>query len=79
MMYGFGYRLGLLAQDIILEARILAVADVVEAISSYRPYRPARGTDVALDEIWKNRDILYDATIVDACLKLFREQGFKFE
>ena len=78
-MDGSGYPLGLLAKDIILEARILAVADVVEAISSHRPYRPARGIDVALDEIWKNRDILYDATIVDACLKLFREQGFKFE
>jgi PAS domain S-box-containing protein/putative nucleotidyltransferase with HDIG domain len=78
-MDGSGYPLGLLGQDIILEARILAVADVVEAISSHRPYRPARGIDIALDEIWKNRDILYDATIVDACLKLFREQGFKFE
>ena len=78
-MNGSGYPSGLLAKDIILEARILSVADVVEAISSHRPYRPARGIDVALDEIWKNRDILYDATIVDACLKLFREQGFKFE
>jgi len=78
-MNGSGYPSGLLAKDIILEARILSVADVVEAISSHRPYRPARGTDVALDEIWKNRDILYDATIVGACLKLFREQGFKFE
>ena len=78
-MDGSGYPLGLLAQDIILEARILAVADVVEAISSHRPYRPARGIDVALDEVWRNRDILFDATIVNACLKLFREQGFKFE
>lgn len=78
-MDGSGYPSGLLARDIILEARILAVADVVEAISSHRPYRPARGIDVALDEIWNNRDILYDATIVDAGLKLFREQGFKFE
>ena len=76
---GSGYPLGLLAQDIILEAMILAVADVVEAISSHRPYRPARGIDIALDEIWNNRDILFNAIIVDACLRLFREQGFKFE
>jgi len=78
-MDGSGYPSGLSAKDIIVEARILAVADVVEAISSHRPYRPARGIDRALDEIWKNRGILYDATIAGACLKLFREQGFKFE
>jgi len=78
-MDGSGYPSGLLAKDIIIEARILAVADVVEAISSHRPYRPARGIDVALGEIWRNRGTRYDATIVDACLKLFREQGFKFE
>jgi PAS domain S-box-containing protein/putative nucleotidyltransferase with HDIG domain len=78
-MDGSGYPSGLLGQDIILEARILAVADVVEAISSHRPYRPTRGIDNALDEIWRNRGTRYDATIVDACLKLFREQGFKFK
>ena len=78
-MDGSGYPLGLSAKNIILEARILAVADVVEAISSHRPYRPARGIEKALDEIWKNRGTLYDAAIVDACLKLFREQGFKFQ
>jgi PAS domain S-box-containing protein/putative nucleotidyltransferase with HDIG domain len=78
-MDGSGYPLGLSAKDIILEARILAVADVVEAISSHRPYRPARGIDEALDEIWKNKGILYDTTVVDACLKLFREKGFKFQ
>lgn len=76
---GSGYPLGLLAKDIILEARILAVADVVEAISSHRPYRPARGIDVALDEICRNKNISFDATIVDTCVRLFREQGFKFE
>jgi PAS domain S-box-containing protein/putative nucleotidyltransferase with HDIG domain len=76
---GSGYPLGLLAKDIILEAMILAVADVVEAISSHRPYRPARGIDFALDDIWRNKNILFDATIVDACLRLFREKEFKFE
>jgi HD-GYP domain-containing protein (c-di-GMP phosphodiesterase class II) len=51
----------------------------VEAIASHRPYRPARGIDAALDEIEKNKDILYDARAVEACLKLFREKGFAFE
>jgi HD-GYP domain-containing protein (c-di-GMP phosphodiesterase class II) len=61
-----------------LEARILAVADVVEAISSHRPYRPALGISVALDEISKNKGILYDANVVDACMKLFQEKNFSF-
>ena len=77
-MDGSGYPLGLSAKDIIVEARILAVADVVEAISSHRPYRPSRGIDTALDEIWKNKGIFYDAAVVGACLKLFKEQGFQF-
>ncbi len=78
-MDGSGYPSGLSAKDIILEARVLAVADVVEAISSHRPYRSALGIDKALDEISQKRGILYDAKVVDACLKLFREQGFELE
>ena len=56
-----------------IEARIVAIADVVEAISSHRPYRPALGIDVAMDEIRKNRGKFYDPIAVDACLKLFEE------
>jgi len=52
---------------------------VVEAISSHRPYRPALGIDKALEEIFKNKTILYDPEIVYACVKLFKEKGFKFE
>ena len=55
----------------------LAVADVVESMASHRPYRPARGIDPALEEIEKNRGTLYDNTVADACLRLFREKGFK--
>ena len=62
-----------------MEARILAVADVVEAMASHRPYRPAIGLDAALAEIENNKGTLYDADAVDACLKLFREKGFKLE
>jgi len=75
-MDGSGYPHGLKGENISLEARILAVADVVEAITSHRPYRPALGIDVALEEISRNRGILYDADVVDACLKLFREKGY---
>ena len=75
---GSGYPAGLKGDEIILEARILAVADVVEAMASHRPYRPALGIDRALEEISKNRGILYDADVVDACVRLFREKGFKF-
>jgi PAS domain S-box-containing protein len=78
-MDGSGYPQGLSGEEIMLEARILAVADVVEAMASYRPYRPARGIDEALEEISRNRDILYDPEVVDACLKLFTEKGFEFE
>jgi len=78
-MDGSGYPSGLSGKDIILEARILAVADVVEAITSHRPYRPALGLDKALEEITKNKGKLYDPEVVDACLKLFKEKGFKFE
>ena len=76
---GSGYPLGLSGDQIILEARILAVADVVEAMASHRPYRPALGIDKALDEIIQNRGILYDPEVVDACVSLFNEQGYKLE
>lgn len=76
---GSGYPGGLKDGDIIPEARIMAVADVVEAIASYRPYRPTLGIDKALDEISKNRGVLYDSQVVDACLTLFQKKGFSFE
>ena len=76
---GSGYPAGLLVKDILLEARVLAVADVVEAMSSHRPYRPALGINKALEEISRNKGILYDPEVVDACLKLFAEKRFKFE
>jgi PAS domain S-box-containing protein len=75
-MDGSGYPQGLKGNDILLEARIMAVADVVEAIASHRPYRPSLGIDFALDDITRNKGILYDADVVDACLKLFREKGY---
>jgi PAS domain S-box-containing protein/putative nucleotidyltransferase with HDIG domain len=78
-MNGTGYPLGISKENIILEARILAVADVVEAIASHRPYRPALGIDVALDEISKRRHTLYDSKVVDACLRLFRDKKFTFD
>jgi HD-GYP domain-containing protein (c-di-GMP phosphodiesterase class II) len=78
-MNGSGYPFGLKDQDIILEARILAVADVVEAMASHRPYRAAKGIDAALGEIEKNSGLLYDSDIAAACLKLFREKGFSFD
>lgn len=76
---GSGYPAGLRGEDILLEARILTVADVVEAMSSYRPYRPARGIDKALCHIEQNKGTLYDPDVVDACLRLFTEKGFKLE
>ena len=78
-MDGSGYPRQLKGEDMIIEARILAVADVVEAMASHRPYRPTLGTDAALEEIEKNRGTLYDADAVDACLRLFREKGFQLE
>ena len=78
-MNGSGYTLGISNKDIIFEARILAVADVVEAIASHRPYRPALGIDVALDEISNRRQKLYDPKVVNACIKLFRKKGFVFD
>ena len=76
-MDGSGYPRNLKGEEILVEARILAVADVVEAMASHRPYRPGLGIDVTLNEIEKNRGTLYDADAVDACLRLFREKGFK--
>jgi PAS domain S-box-containing protein len=76
---GSGYPSGLKEDRICLEAKILAVADVVEAIASNRPYRPAMGIDKALDEIEKNSGILYDRQAVESCLRLFRENRFHFE
>jgi HD-GYP domain-containing protein (c-di-GMP phosphodiesterase class II) len=74
---GTGYPQHLQGNAILLEARILAVADVVEAMSSCRPYyRPALGISFALDEIFKNKGILYDTNVVDACLKLFHEKNY---
>jgi PAS domain S-box-containing protein len=78
-MDGSGYPQGLSGEEIILEARILAVSDVVEAMASHRPYRSARGIDKALEEISQNRGVLYDPEVVDACLKLFKEKRFEFE
>jgi PAS domain S-box-containing protein len=78
-MDGSGYPSGLSGEAILLEARILAVADVVEAMASHRPYRPALGLDKAWEEITQNKGKLYDPEVVDACLKLFKEKGFKFE
>lgn len=76
---GSGYPQGLKGGEILLEARIIAVADVVEAMSSHRPYRPAIGMDAALEEIEKNKGILYDPDAVETCLRLIRDKGFKFE
>ncbi|MDI6727023.1 MAG: HD domain-containing protein, partial [Smithellaceae bacterium] len=75
---GSGYPAGLRGEEIMPEARIITVADVVEAMATHRPYRPARGLEAALAEIEKNKGILYDAAVVDVCLRLFREKGFEF-
>jgi HD-GYP domain-containing protein (c-di-GMP phosphodiesterase class II) len=76
---GTGYPKKLRGDEILLESRILAVADVVEAISSNRPYRPSLGIEFALEEIEKNKGILYDDVVADACLNLFREKGFQLK
>lgn len=77
-MDGSGYPQGLVGKDIFIEARLLSVADVVEAMSSHRPYRPALGIEVALEEIKKNKGKLYDPDVADACLGLFLKEKFKF-
>jgi putative nucleotidyltransferase with HDIG domain len=76
---GSGYPRNLKGEEILIEARILTVADVVEAMASHRPYRPGLGIDAALNEIEKNRGIFYDDAVADACLRLFREKGFLLE
>ena len=78
-MNGSGYPKGLKGEEILPETRILSVADVVEAIASHRPYRPAYGIDIAIEEISQKKGILYDPDTVDACLRLFNEKGFMFE
>ena len=74
---GSGYPNHLKAEQISLEGRIMAVADVVDAMSAYRPYRPSLGIDAALAEIERGRGFLYDESVVDACLALFRENNYK--
>ncbi len=76
---GSGYPKGLTGQEILVESKILAVADVIEAMCFQRPYRPARGMEQALEEIMKNRGKLYDSEVVDACLSLFKEDKFRFK
>ncbi|MFU8790196.1 MAG: HD domain-containing phosphohydrolase [Methylobacter sp.] len=74
---GSGYPRGLKGNEILLEAQIIAVADVVESMMSHRPYRPGLGIDAALEEISQHRHDYFNADVVDACVSLFREQGFK--
>jgi PAS domain S-box-containing protein len=74
---GNGYPQGLKGDEIILEARIIAVADVVESMSSHRPYRPALGIETALAEIERGRGTAFDADAADACLRMFRESRYK--
>ena len=76
---GSGYPDGLAGDDILLEARIIAVADVMEAMSSHRPYRPALPVAQALDEIESHKGVHYDPRVVDACVRLFNEGGFKWQ
>jgi PAS domain S-box-containing protein len=77
-MDGSGYPRNLKGDEMLMEARILAVADVVEAMASHRPYRAAMGIETALEEIEKKKGIIYDETVVDACLRVFREKGYQF-
>ena len=76
---GSGYPNQLKSEDTLLEAKILAVADVIEAMASHRPYRPALGVDKALDEISRNKGTLYDPDVVDTCLELFHNGKFEFK
>jgi HD-GYP domain-containing protein (c-di-GMP phosphodiesterase class II) len=75
---GSGYPHGLGGEEILIGARIVGVADVVETMASHRPYRPSLGLDKALEEVSHNRGRLYDQEVVDACLKLFNAKGFAF-
>ncbi|MDD5131576.1 MAG: HD domain-containing protein [bacterium] len=76
---GSGYPKGLVNEQILLEAKILGVADVVEAMASDRPYRPALSMNEALQHISQNKGTLYDPAVVDACIKVVTQEGFKFE
>jgi len=76
---GTGYPEGISGKDILLEAKIISVADVVEAITSHRPYREGLGIDVALDEITTNKGTKYESEIVDTCIMLFQEKNFTFD
>jgi PAS domain S-box-containing protein len=78
-MNGTGYPRNLKGDDILMEARILAISDVVESMGSHRPYRPSLGIVAALEEIEKNRGTLYDTGAVDACLRVFREKGYQLQ
>ena len=74
---GSGYPDGLSGTGIHLEARIMAVADMIDAMASHRPYRPSLGIDKALEEMEAGRGTDYDSDVVDTCLRLFREEGFQ--
>jgi HD-GYP domain-containing protein (c-di-GMP phosphodiesterase class II) len=76
---GSGYPLGISGDEILMEARVLAVADVVEAMASDRAYRPMPGLEKGLEEIQARRGILYDPAVVDACIRIFREKDFRLE
>jgi HD-GYP domain-containing protein (c-di-GMP phosphodiesterase class II) len=76
-MDGSGYPRQLKGDEILVEARILAVSDVVESMASHRPYRPSLGIEAALEEIEKNKGILYDNAVADACLRLFRDKKYQ--
>jgi response regulator RpfG family c-di-GMP phosphodiesterase len=76
---GSGYPQGLLSEQILIEAKIICVADVVEAMASHRPYRPARGVDRALEHIQEESGNLYDSMVVNTCLRLFSEKEFQFD
>ena len=78
-MNGSGYPNGLTGDNLLMESRILAVADVVESMASHRPYRPSLGIEAALEEIEKNKGTLYDNAVADACMRLFRERGYQLE
>lgn len=78
-MDGSGYPRGISGDDIIPEGRILAVSDVVEAMTFHRPYRPALGIEKALTEISQNKAVLYDSDVVDACMTLFEKKDFTLQ
>jgi HD-GYP domain-containing protein (c-di-GMP phosphodiesterase class II) len=76
---GSGYPNGLTGKDLLIESKILSVADVVEALSSHRPYRPSMGIEVALNEISTKSGVFYEPDAVHACIKLFHEKGYKLK